>query len=149
MEAMILNHPVRFAQSAIIDSVRQAVIALLAMGRPTLACVAEEMDTSIRTLQRQLAASGLSYSEVLNEVLYHSACQLLNDPAIKICDIAKALGYGDAASFTRTFIRWHGITPSDYRRNRKQQLTPISPRGAKHENNLVLNGKHVTAATVK
>lgn len=123
MEAKILNRTVRFAQPEIIDSVRQAAITLLPTGRPTLVCVAEEMGTSKRTLQRQLALSGLTYSEVLNDILYHTACQLLNEPVIKIRVIAKALGYGDAASFTRTFVRWRGITPSTYQRNRKQHIT--------------------------
>jgi AraC-like DNA-binding protein len=146
MEAKILNRTVRFAQPAIIDSVRQAVITLLPMGRPTLVCVAEEMGTSKRTLQRQLALSGLTYSEVLNDILYHTACQLLNEPVIKIRDIAKALGYGDAASFTRTFVRWHGITPSEYRRNRKQQLPP---RAAEHGCRLARNSNCMTGASAK
>ncbi|NOR40327.1 MAG: helix-turn-helix domain-containing protein [Gammaproteobacteria bacterium] len=90
------------------------------------------MDTSKRTLQRQLAALGLTYSEVLDEVLYHVACQLLNDPVIKISDIARTLGYEDAASFTRTFGRWCSMAPSDYRRHRIQQLPHIPLREGKH-----------------
>ena len=52
-------------------------------------------------------------------ILYYRldrAALLLYDPTMKISAIAHEVGYQDVASFSRTFKRVKGMTPSDYRR---------------------------------
>lgn len=46
---------------------------------------------------------------------YRKALRLLNEP-LSLAEVAVAAGYFDQAHFTRTFTRYSGITPGEYRR---------------------------------
>ena len=71
---------------------------------------------SFRTLQRQLAREGASYSRIVTRVRQQMAQQLLEQSDQKLEDIARQLGYSNLPNFTRAFRRWTGITPGEYRR---------------------------------
>jgi AraC-like DNA-binding protein len=93
---------------------------LLARGRrsPDIDLVAENMGTSVRTLQRQLRAAGLTYSELVRRVRCAAAQRMLKGRRPSIGEIALALGYSDHAHFTRAFQRWTGLTPREFRDRR-------------------------------
>jgi AraC-like DNA-binding protein len=44
---------------------------------------------------------------------------MLEDTRMEVNQIAETLDYADASAFTRAFRRWSGITPSQWRKNRK------------------------------
>ncbi|MCP4898461.1 MAG: AraC family transcriptional regulator [bacterium] len=98
-----------------VGSLRQIVETYLSSGHPRIEELAEATDTSVRTLQRRLAAVGLSYSQVVDEVRLRKAVPLLKDPNMLITDIAFGLGYLHPAHFSRAFRRWAGVSPSEYR----------------------------------
>lgn len=62
---------------------------------------------------------GTSHSEMLAEIRLNVACRLLADSSKRLSDIAKFLGYTNASSFSRTFVRLMKVQPVVYRR---QQL---------------------------
>ena len=97
-----------------LDALRTVVTALFPSGHPTLENVANSMGISPRTLQRRLANSGLTFTQVINEARFVTARQLIAKH-YKLADIATMLGYTDAGSFTRAFERWTGMTPQKYR----------------------------------
>jgi len=43
------------------------------------------------------------------------ARRLLQDASLKIYDIAQEVGYTDYSHFARTFKRWHGLSPTEFR----------------------------------
>jgi AraC-like DNA-binding protein len=102
---------------AVAQCVDKIIRALLAEGRGTVGIelVAERMATSVRTLQRRLRATGLSYSGVVQRARRTAARQMLKDRGVGIGEVARALGYSDPAHFTRAFQRWTGCTPRDFR----------------------------------
>ena len=57
--------------------VRRTISALLAKGEPTIAQAADAVGMSVRTLQRRLLHVGLTYSHLLDEVRFETACHLL------------------------------------------------------------------------
>ncbi len=95
---------------------RRLVARMLPEGHPSLSRAARALGMSPRTLQRRLAEAGLCYSALLNEARFERACRLLEIPGERLCDIAAALGYADAGSFTRAFERWAGMSPLRYRK---------------------------------
>ncbi|MCP3687386.1 MAG: helix-turn-helix domain-containing protein [Gammaproteobacteria bacterium] len=52
---------------------------------------------------------------MMDKVRYARAQELLKQEGIKLIDIALQLGYEHASSFTRSFRRWTGVTPREYR----------------------------------
>ena len=92
--------------------------ALLAdgSGHPSVQLVADRMGTSVRTLQRRLRASGVTYAVLVQEVRCATARRMLKEGGQRIADVARTLGYSDPAHFTRAFRRSTGLTPRDFRR---------------------------------
>lgn len=73
--------------------------------------VAEYLHMSDRTLKRQLAAEGTSFSTLVDEVRYRHATSLLSRTDYSLEQIADELGYSDVANFSRAFKRWSGRSP--------------------------------------
>ena len=95
--------------------VRRSIATSLACGIPTIARAASAVGLSVRGLQRRLAADGLTYSQLLEEVRRDAAIRLIKGHGHSFSQIASALGYSDPAHFTRAFVRWTGMTPRAYR----------------------------------
>lgn len=88
---------------------------------PTAATVARLLHLSPRSLFRRLAAEGASHRELVDRQRSERACWLLQHTALPVERIAERLGYADPSNFSRSFRRWVGVTPRDYRR---QQVRP-------------------------
>jgi AraC-like DNA-binding protein len=84
-------------------------------GFPSLQQVATALHTSPRTLKRQLAAEGHSFSSILEEERKEAATLLLRARDVTIEQVASRLGYSNVQNFARAFRRWTGATPADYR----------------------------------
>ncbi|WP_372965788.1 AraC family transcriptional regulator [Marinobacter sp.] len=89
---------------------------------PKLARVASALFVSERTLKRRLQEEDVSFQNLVDEIRLDRARDLLSSTAMNLTQIADALGYADAANFTRAFKRWTGFSPSHYR-NREVKLT--------------------------
>ena len=77
--------------------------------------IARVLRTSPRTLKRQLAAEGTSFSEIVDDERRERALFLLRATGTSVKDVASRLGYANIANFTRAFHRWTGRTPSQHR----------------------------------
>jgi AraC-like DNA-binding protein len=64
---------------------------------------------------------------MLAEVRVTMACRMLMEPDNRLADIAKLVGYSNASSFSRSFVRLMKIQPVIYR---QQQLArkPVRQR---------------------
>lgn len=74
-----------------------------------------------RTLNRRLKAEGTTFRELLDEVRFEAACQLLDTASIPITQIAASLGYAETSAFSRAFRRWSGATPVERRRRSQEE----------------------------
>ena len=97
---------------------RESVAAMLTKDRrtPRLKQVAARHGMSERSLGRLLAAGGTSFQTIVDDVRRSRAAQIINDPALSLTEIAGALGFPDVSSFGRSFRRWFGQTPGQFRR---------------------------------
>jgi AraC-like DNA-binding protein len=89
--------------------------ALLPEGGVPVDLVAEALGLSRRSLQRGLAAQGVSYSDLLGAVRLRRAAHWLENTEKPIGEIALDLGYTDASNFTRAFRRQTGVSPKTFR----------------------------------
>jgi AraC-like DNA-binding protein len=98
-----------------VTALRAIIRPYLAQGHPPLSLVAEIVGMSERSLQRRLAQSGSTYSQIVQDARFSIASDLLADSDLNIADIAFAAGYDNAPHFSRAFKRLAGMTPRDYR----------------------------------
>ncbi len=82
---------------------------------PKLARAAATLFVSERTLKRRLQEENGSFQNLVDQVRLERARELLIGTGMNLNQIADALGYADAANFTRAFKRWTGVSPSHYR----------------------------------
>ena len=83
---------------------------------PGIDLAAEMAATSVRTFQRRLKESGLSYSDLVGELRFETAARLLRETDTTALEIALEVGYEDPSHFSRAFKRLAGISPREYRR---------------------------------
>jgi AraC-like DNA-binding protein len=96
-------------------SVRQMVVALLRLGVLELRVAADAAGMSVRSFQRRLAETGLSFARLAAEARLAAAHRMLCNPDRKVIGVSAELGYTDSANFTRAFRRWAGVPPQEYR----------------------------------
>ena len=104
------------AGSSFTERVRVAIWTHLSEGRPTLSRIASVLGMSPRTLQRRLTEEGTSVHEQVDHLRKAMAMATLRDRAVPISEVALLLGYGEPSTFYRSFRRWTGKTPEEYRR---------------------------------
>ncbi len=100
---------------ALATRVRRVLVEHLGRAVLTLDAVAKALAVSRRTLTRHLAEEGTSFRHILDQVRCDFARALLQDRTQSIGDIAFFLQYSEPAAFHRSFRRWTGKTPSEFR----------------------------------
>ncbi len=85
---------------------------------PTLPVMANALNSSPRTMNRQLAQLNTSYQHTLDEARREKAIELLDTTTLSIETISTNLGYNDPSNFGRAFRRWLGQSPRAYRQSK-------------------------------
>jgi AraC-like DNA-binding protein len=107
-------------------SIRQLIRAYADDRWPTFEEVGDLLGASKRTIQRQLAAEGTTYSRTLEETRAEAARDLLEGTDASLSEIARRLGYTNLSNFNRAFRSWAALSPRAFRAQRP--ATP-APRG--------------------
>jgi AraC-like DNA-binding protein len=114
-EALLAARPEPAETTA--NRVRRLLGAMLGEGEVSLAGAASRLRMSERSLQRRLAAEGVSFDAVLDELRRDLALRYLADARLAIAEVAYLLGYSEPSAFHRAFKRWTGETPAEARLN--------------------------------
>ena len=96
--------------------VKRVVYRLLLQGECSQKRVAAGLGISDRTLVRKLANCGASYQQLLEAARFSISRTMIRETNLTFAEIAAALGYNEASSFTRAFQRWSGKSPSQWRK---------------------------------
>ncbi|MEV0248635.1 AraC family transcriptional regulator ligand-binding domain-containing protein [Nocardia sp. NPDC050712] len=81
---------------------------------PSAGEIAARLHLDERTLRRRLHAEGTSFRELVDEVRATLAADLLTLDRLTLAEIARRLGYHDAAGFSRAHRRWTGRAPRQH-----------------------------------
>jgi AraC-like DNA-binding protein len=104
------------------DYLRSLVKAHLADGSLKIDELAEIAGISKRSLQRNLTENCSSFSQIMQEARFETACMHLDNLNMKIKDVAAALGYANSTHFSRYFRRHSGISPRQYRSQKQYDV---------------------------
>ncbi len=117
--ARLLGLCEQFAQEMALEvtPVTQVLSVLEAAPSLTVALgdVAAQLGYSERGLRRQLERSGTTFRSLLDQAREQRARALLAGSAQPIKAIAGALGFDSSSNFARSFKRWTGLTPKEFR----------------------------------
>jgi AraC-like DNA-binding protein len=100
------------------ERVSAAARESLRAGDGSLVAVAKRMGMAPRTVQRRLMDEERSYRDVLDGVRREAAEALLARD-LGAAEVAALLGFSEAAAFHRSFKRWTGMTPMQFKQSKK------------------------------
>ena len=106
------------ADGAFLKSLRWTIAAMLGPEEVSVDEVAKAAGMTRRTLQRRLAAAGVTFSQLLDSIRADLATRLLTEGAAPLGEVASRLGYANAPALTRAVRRWTGATPRTIREGR-------------------------------
>ncbi len=111
------------------EKVRQLVYVLMPSGRCTVEQVARHLGVDRRTVHRQLASTGDSFSSITTSVRRELADGYVASGDRSLSDISELLGFSALSGFSRWFHQQYGCSPTAWRRVRLSGETPpeLSP----------------------
>lgn len=96
----------------LLEKIRMILRPMIVSQHCSLERLASALSLHPRTLNRRLKERGTNFREMVAELRYELAKQLLIDNNMSYIKISTLLGYAEASVFTRSFRRWSGTTPS-------------------------------------
>lgn len=118
-EAVIAKHLADLDTPDLRAQVRRYLAEVLPRGEPSQQDVARKLGLSLRSLQRRLSSEDTSYTRILDEVRQELALSYLSDPRYSLGEITYLLGFAEHSNFSRSFKRWQGVSPREYRAGRR------------------------------
>ncbi|HTK98066.1 MAG TPA: AraC family transcriptional regulator [Pseudomonadales bacterium] len=118
-DEVALRYIAQMDRSDVLSRSKLAMMEMLSNGEPSRKALAERLHMSERTLARRLRERGLSFRSLLDGVRKELGLGYMEELRHAITDVAYLLGFSDQSNFARSFRRWTGSTPSEYRASRK------------------------------
>jgi AraC-like DNA-binding protein len=84
---------------------------------PSFEQITAQLNTSATTLRRRLRSEGTTYQQIKDNTRRDAAMGYLSRPELSIGAVAALMGFTDTSSFHRSFKKWTGSTPKEYRDN--------------------------------
>jgi AraC-like DNA-binding protein len=106
----------------LIDRIRALFAQKLEIEAFELDDIAGQLGIAPRRLRFELARAGTSFSDLLAEFRYSLARRLLGKTDERIENIVYLTGFSEPSTFYRAFKRWSGMTPVQYREQKRGQL---------------------------
>ncbi len=100
----------------LLTQVKKIIVEHLPSGNATVDVVASELFYSSRNFQRALQQKGTTFTVLLNECRMELATKYVKDNKVDLTELAFLLGFSELSTFSRSFKRWTGKSPSQYRK---------------------------------
>lgn len=83
---------------------------------PNADAMARQLNMSPRTLHRKLTAEDTSFQQIKDRFRTELAVHYVSRPELTIDAIAALMGFQDNSAFYRSFKKWTGVSPGQFRR---------------------------------
>jgi len=97
------------------DKVRSILNRDVSVAMPTADQVAFMLNVSVTTLRRQLQRENTSFQKIKDDCRLEAAYHYLGFAEFSNNDVADKLGFDEPSAFFRSFKKWTGMTPGEYR----------------------------------
>ena len=97
------------------EDLRRVLETELLKGPCTSREIARLFSMHHRTLSRHLAREGVTFQQLVDEIRFAIARDLLANTDMALDQISVMLRYSEPSAFTRAFRRWSGQSPSAWR----------------------------------
>ena len=111
----MMVEPQEAQSSELIANVRRVMGYDLSQGFPSFEVVASKLNMSAPTLRRHLRKEGVSYQGLKDQCRKEAAIAYLSRPELSVSAVAALMGFTDPSAFHRSFKKWTGLTPGQYR----------------------------------
>jgi AraC-like DNA-binding protein len=99
VETSFAGHPL------MTDNVRELVLGQLSTGHCNIDLAAKQMGVSRRTLHRQLAREGHTFTQILDAVRRELASRYVADKHRSLGEVSELLGFANPSGFSRWYRR--------------------------------------------
>jgi AraC-like DNA-binding protein len=82
---------------------------------PSFEALTGMLNMSPRTLRRRLEKEGTSYQRIKDNARRDVAISSLTRDRMTVSDVAEQVGFSDPSAFHRSFKKWTGLSPGEYR----------------------------------
>lgn len=111
----MMIEPKQAESSELVSNVRRIMGYDLSKGFPSFEDVAGQLNMSPPTLRRHLRKEGVSYQGLKDQTRRDAAIAYLSRPELSVSAVSALMGFTDASAFHRSFKKWTGLTPGQYR----------------------------------
>jgi AraC-like DNA-binding protein len=98
-----------------VEVISQFITNQLPSGVPEIEDAAQNLQMSVRTLQRKLSEHQLTFSGLIDAIRKNLAISYLLNTDTKVVYISQMLGFSEQSAFQRAFKRWTEQTPKQFR----------------------------------
>jgi AraC-like DNA-binding protein len=102
-------------------------------GCPGFEAISAALGMSAPTLRRRLKKEGTTFQRLKDEARSEAARLCLGRLELSINEVAQMMGFTDPSAFHRSFKKWTGLTPGQYRATRfgAAPAVPVTAAGAR------------------
>ena len=89
-------------------------------GFPAFETISSALSMSAPTLRRRLKREGTTFQKLKDDARCEAAKLCLDRPDLSINEVALQMGFTDPSAFHRSFKKWTGMTPGQFRTERRR-----------------------------
>ena len=101
--------------NSLVAQVRAMIGYDFSHGFPSFETLSAALNMSAPTLRRRLKREGTTFQRLKDQCRRDASVELLSDSTLSINKVAEQMGFTDPSAFHRSFKKWTGKTPGDYR----------------------------------
>ncbi len=101
--------------TGLVAQVRALIGQDFSQGFPAFGKISRTLNMSEPTLRRRLKREGTSFQQLKDECRRDAAVAYLSRPELSINAVAALMGFTDPSAFHRSFKKWTGMPPGQYR----------------------------------